>query len=95
MKLPDALFAKMWDTMDWDAAETKLADYQARLTRAAYRGDGEEIERLQKQLVRNSDMKCLAVRQIITDKRGKGDGQRRTVLVNAVLIELRHNEGSS
>lgn len=37
IKLPDELLAKMWDEMDWSAAEEKLAKLQERLTIAVYR----------------------------------------------------------
>ena len=43
IKLPDELLAKMWDEMDWSAAEEKLAKLQERLTIAVYRKNDKGI----------------------------------------------------
>ena len=65
MELPEELLGQMWDAIDWQAAEKKLADYQARLTLATFRKDEKEIEHIQKKIVRDTDIKCLAVRHVV------------------------------
>lgn len=64
MELPDELLGQLWEEIDWEAAEAKLADLQARLTLATFRKDEKEIENLQKRIVRDIDIKCLAVRHV-------------------------------
>ena len=49
--IPDELLAKMWDEMNWTAAEDKLASLQERLTIAVYRKNDKEIlQHIQKAL---------------------------------------------
>lgn len=64
MEMPDELLGQLWDNMDWKAAEEKLAELQARLTLAAFRQDEKEIQVIQKRIVRDIDIKCLAVRHV-------------------------------
>lgn len=65
MDMPDELLGQLWDDIDWKAAEEKLSALQARLTLAAFRQDSKEIEYLQKRIVRDIDIKCLAVRHVV------------------------------
>ena len=65
MEMPDEVLARLWNEIDWTAAEKKLAELQAQLTLAAFRQDSKEIERVQKRIVRNLDVKCLAVRHVV------------------------------
>lgn len=77
MEMPDALLAQMWDDMDWKSAEEKLAKFQAQLTLAAFRQDDREIEKAQKRIVRDIDIKCLAVRHVVKHTSSPGiDGVR-------------------
>ena len=69
---PDEYLAKMWDEMDWAAAEKKLADLQERLSIAVYRKNDKEIEDLQKRIVRDSEIKCLAVRHVCSSTMSPG-----------------------
>ena len=70
--LPDEYLARQWDEMDWNAAEEKLALLQERLTIAAYRHDDKEIENIQKRIVRDVDIKCLAVRHVCSSTMSPG-----------------------
>lgn len=69
---PEELLAKMWDEMDWAAAEEKLAELQERLTIAVYRKNNKEIETIQKRIVRDTDIKCLAVRHVVNSTSSPG-----------------------
>lgn len=70
--MPDELLAQMWDGMDWSAAEEKLATIQERLTIAAYRKNDKEIEDIQKRIVRDVEIKCLAVRHVVNSTASPG-----------------------
>lgn len=70
--MPDELLAQMWDGMDWSAAEEKLATLQERLTIAAYRKNDKEIEDIQKRIVRDVEIKCLAVRHVVNSTASPG-----------------------
>ena len=65
MEMPNELLTKLWEDIDWKAAEEKLTKLQARLTLAAFRQDDKEIEDIQKRIVRDLDIKCLAVRHVV------------------------------
>ena len=69
---PEELLAKMWDEMDWVAAEEKLANLQERLTIAVYRKNDKEIENIQKRIVRDTEIKCLAVRHVVNSTSSPG-----------------------
>lgn len=64
MEMPDELLEQLWNEINWKAAEEKLAALQTRLTLATFRQDSKEIERIQKRIVRDIDIKCLAVRHV-------------------------------
>lgn len=70
--IPDELMARMWDEMDWAAAEEKLAALQERLTIAVYRRNDKEIEDIQKRIVRDTEIKCLAVRHVVNSTSSPG-----------------------
>lgn len=77
MEMPDELLSKLWEDIDWKAAEEKLTKLQARLTLAAFRKDDKEIEDIQKRIVRDIDIKCLAVRHVVKSTSTPGvDGVR-------------------
>lgn len=69
---PDEMLADMWDAIDWPAAEEKLAVLQGQLTIAVYRKNRKEMEDLQKRIVRDLDMKCLAVRHVVNSTSSPG-----------------------
>lgn len=56
--------ADEWDRIDWEAAEKKLADLQRALTIAAFGKNQTAIKNIQKAIVRDLDIKCLAVRHV-------------------------------
>lgn len=77
IEFSDEYLASLWDNINWTAAEEKLAQLQERLTIAAFRRDAKEIEQLQKRIVRDTDIKCLAVRHVVASTSGPGvDGVR-------------------
>ena len=75
--MPDELLARLWNELDWKAAESKLADLQAKLSLASYRQDKDDMKRLQKKIVRDPDIKCLAVKYVVENSTAPGiDGVR-------------------
>lgn len=72
IELPDEFLEKMWNDIDWAAAEKKLADLQERLSIAVYRRNDKEIEDLQKRIVRDTEIKCLAVRHVVSSSMSPG-----------------------
>ena len=68
----DEYLTMLWEHIDLKAAEEKLADLQYQLTRAAYRKDGAAIEELQNTIVRDLDIKCLAVRHVVGSSSSPG-----------------------
>ena len=62
---PEDALARMWEEVDWDSAEKKLAILQERLSIAAYRMDDKAIRDIQRRIVRDPDIKCLAVRHVV------------------------------
>lgn len=72
IEFPDEYLARQWDEMDWNAAEEKLALLQERLTIAAYRHNDKEIENIQKRIVRDVNIKCLAVRHVCSSTMSPG-----------------------
>lgn len=69
---PDEFLGELWESTDWQAAEQILADLQRQLALAAYRHDDEKITALQKQLVRRTEVKQLAVRKVCSGNSGPG-----------------------
>ena len=69
----DEYLAKLWEHINWKAAEEKLADLQYQLARAAYRKDSADIEELQNIIVRDLDVKCLAVRHVVSTSSSPGE----------------------
>lgn len=68
----DAYMASLWDNIEWETAETKLAHQQEKLSIAAFRNDSKEITDLQKRIVRDLDNKCLAVRHVVNSTSSPG-----------------------
>lgn len=65
IRFSDDYLGTLWNAIDWSAAESKLADLQEKLTVAAFRHNEKEITNLQKRIVRDIDIKCLAVRHVV------------------------------
>ena len=72
IEFSEEYMARLWDQIDWDAAESKLAGLQRRLSIAAFRKDDKEITDLQKRIVRDLDIKCLAVRHVVNSTSSPG-----------------------
>lgn len=66
----DEYLGSLWDAIDWETAKEKLAAMQADLTIAAFRKDAKVIQELQKSIVRDIDIKCLAVRHVVQSRSG-------------------------
>lgn len=60
----DEYLTALWNHINWDNAEEKLADLQSQLAKATYRHDQEAIQELQQHIVCDLDVKCLAVRHV-------------------------------
>lgn len=77
IEFSDEYLARLWESIDWAAAEEKLATWQSELTIAAFRKDEKAIQGIQKRIVRDTDIKCLAVRHVANSGSGPGvDGVR-------------------
>jgi len=71
--------AQMWDEISWGAAESRLADLQRKISRAAADGDRAAVRAAQDELVADLDCRCLAVRKVAKPHSGPGiDGVRWT-----------------
>ena len=70
--IPEQLLTQMWEEIDWDAVEEKLADLQEKLSIAVYRRNDKEIEDIQKRIVRDTEIKCLAVRHVVSSSSSPG-----------------------
>ena len=64
MEFPESYLADLWKAIDWPAAEEKLAKLQEKLSVAAFRKDEKGIRQFQIKIVRDLDIKCLAVRHV-------------------------------
>lgn len=77
IEFSDEVLSSMWETVDFKKAREKLDDLQKKLSLAAGAGDNKKIEYLQKKIVRDIDIKCLAVRHVVLSTSGPGvDGVR-------------------
>jgi RNA-directed DNA polymerase len=69
-----------WNTIPWKKLERKVFKLQLRIYKASQRGDIKAVRKLQKTLLRSWSAKCLAVRKVTQDNRGKKtagvDGQK-------------------
>jgi RNA-directed DNA polymerase len=60
-----------WKDLDWRAIERRVFKLQKRIYQAAQRGDTQLIHKLQRLLMTSWSAKCLAVRKVTQDNRGK------------------------
>ena len=72
IEFSDSYLGSLWESMDWAKAEEKLSQLQERLTIAAFKHDSKEISDLQKRIVRDIDIKCLAVRHVVNSTSSPG-----------------------
>ena len=69
---PDSYLAEIWDSTDWVVVENNLAEMQKRLAIAASKRDTQLIAAIQKQIVRTTENKMLAVRKVCSGNSGPG-----------------------
>src|SRR5215216_6001705 len=60
-----------WKALPWKRFERQVFKLQKRIYRASRRGDVKTVHRLQRLLMRSWAAKCLAVRKVTQDNRGK------------------------
>jgi hypothetical protein len=60
-----------WNTIPWQKLERKVFKLQKRIYKASQRGDVKAVRKLQKTLLHSWSAKCLAVRRVTQDNRGK------------------------
>src|SRR4051794_15830207 len=60
-----------WNDLDWRVIERQVFKLQTRIYRAARRGDVKTVHRLQRLLLASWAARCLAVRRVSQDNRGK------------------------
>src|SRR4028119_1039315 len=60
-----------WHSINWRKLERRVYKLQKRIYRASQRGDVRAVRRLQKTLMRSWSAKCMAVRKVTQDNRGK------------------------
>jgi RNA-directed DNA polymerase len=60
-----------WNHIDWRKLEKRVFKLQKRIYRASSRGDVKAVRRFQKTLMNSWSAKCLAVRRVTQDNRGK------------------------
>lgn len=60
-----------WQTIPWKAFQRNVYRLQKRIYQAERRGDRKQVHNLQRMLMRSWSARCLAVRQVTQDNRGK------------------------
>ena len=60
-----------WKTLPWRELERDVFKLQKRIFRASQRGDRKTVHRLQRLLMKSRAARCLAVRKVTQDNRGK------------------------
>src|SRR6478672_6772306 len=60
-----------WKTLPWRTLERAVFKLQKRIFRASQRGDTKIVHRLQRLLMKSRAARCLAVRKVTQDNRGK------------------------
>jgi RNA-directed DNA polymerase len=60
-----------WQDLPWKRIERQVFKLQKRIYQAALRGDRQTIHKLQKLLINSWSARCLAVRRVAQDNRGK------------------------
>jgi RNA-directed DNA polymerase len=60
-----------WKTLPWRKLERQVFKLQKRIYRASQRGDVRAVHRFQRLLIKSWSAKCLAVRRVTQDNRGK------------------------
>jgi len=66
-----AIRTEDWTTLPWKKYQRNVFRLQRRIYQAARRGDWKRVHSLQRLLLRSWSTRCLAVRQVTQDNRGK------------------------
>ena len=69
--MTDTMYTEDWQAIPWAKVERNVRRLQQRIYQAASRGDGKQVRNLQRLLQRSWSARCLAVRQVTQDNRGK------------------------
>jgi RNA-directed DNA polymerase len=68
---PAATLRNEWKAIRWRDVERRVFKLQTRIYQARQRGEVRTVHRLQRLLVRSWSAKCLAVRRVTQENRGK------------------------
>lgn len=84
-----------WNTLNWRVIEKCVFKLQKRIYQASRRGDVKTVHRLQKLLLHSWSAKCLAIRRVTQDNRGKKtagiDGVKSLSPTNRMrLVQILH-----
>jgi len=60
-----------WQDLPWKRMERTVFKLQKRIYQASKRGDKQTVHKLQRLLIHSFSAKCLAVRRVTQDNRGK------------------------
>lgn len=66
-----AILIEDWGTLPWKKIQRNVHRLQRRIYQAARRGERRRVHKLQRLLLRSWSTRCLAVRQVTQDNRGK------------------------
>jgi len=66
-----AVPAYEWQDLDWRLIARRVFKLQKRIYKASCRGNTKTVHKLQRLLMRSWSAKCLAVRKVTQDNRGK------------------------
>lgn len=69
--MSQALLRYEWSNLPWHQLERRVFKLQKRIYKASSRGDVKLVHRLQRLLLKSRSAKCLAVRKVTQDNRGK------------------------
>jgi len=85
-----------WEMLPWKQFERIVFRLQKRIYKATLRGDFKQVRNLQRLLLRSYSAKCLAVRRVTLDNRGKRtagvDGIAKVPpLIRMITVDKLHN----
>jgi len=63
-----------WNDINWNKAETNLADLQYKILKAHRREDCQKVSTMQHALIKSFSARCLAVRKVTSNKGGHSPG---------------------
>jgi len=86
-------FRYRWGHLPWETIERQVYKLQKRIYQASLRGDTKAVHSLQRLLLKSWSAKCLAVRRVTQDNRGKNtagiDGVKRLRPSKRMALVLR------